>query len=377
MLCGRTHPATVQAQLVVFHHGHAPPTTPAAILRRLDQFLNATKENDSTRTKTATVGDCERLDEDSENTDLRRESAFGITVAAKQSKFEHERELLNKMESLSNMIDLEGIAESNAKDVVSVVSSTEPGTKKELNGNLSPEFMSMPISKVSNYELEPYSGHALLEPDLNINSGDMEYSDISSCSDTEPNLDGKSSSPIEPAICANEETQPFEGVDQNVRNSVDFLLEISPSTLKEISEPCPKQDAEPQVTADETTVDVNHMNGDCNDEPPLTNADTPCGELQRVDDLKCAEDELVESTDLEIESRDKAENPEHGNGSPGICQLEINQQVLGDTLFNTDPGNPTDERKCLTSEEHVERDIWVCMSENENPIFQGKRLLKR
>ncbi|TRY94734.1 hypothetical protein DNTS_021622, partial [Danionella cerebrum] len=351
-------------------------------------------------------------------------------------KFEHERELLNKMESLSNMIDLEGIAESNAKDVVSVVSSTEPGTKKELNGNLSPEFMSMPISKVSNYELEPYSGHALLEPDLNINSGDMEYSDISSCSDTEPNLDGKSSSPIEPAICANEETQPFEGVDQNVRNSVDFLLEISPSTLKEISEPCPKQDAEPQVTADETTVDVNHMNGDCNDEPPLTNADTPCGELQRVDDLKCAEDELVkdiissdfvhsdelgsaqscstsgldctndisstlsseiktvdclsvyqlentsdietstttqgtseicnmdenvpctiqvESTDLEIESRDKAENPEHGNGSPGICQLEINQQVLGDTLFNTDPGNPTDERKCLTSEEHVER----------------------
>ncbi|XP_059363795.1 uncharacterized protein LOC132103021 [Carassius carassius] len=229
----------------------------------------------------------------------------GISVESEES-FAHEIEQLIEKENFSSMMDLQDIAESDIKDLVSgslqhtcyescwqdVMNSTDleqdkPGDKEENNGNIRPSLL--PNSVEVESTLEAHSDKAILEPAFETDAGLVEYSDISSCSDTEASLDCNLSS----LGLSNQAGQPLDG-DLDSSNAMHLSVEADMSEINV------HQDTGPPVATGESNESVNQTGSDCS-EGLLTNAEVPYTEVQDVDNMNGA---VPLSKDGQIEERE-------------------------------------------------------------------------
>ncbi|XP_051720368.1 zinc finger protein 1035 [Ctenopharyngodon idella] len=234
-----------------------------------------------------------------------------------EENFAHEIEQLIEKENFSSMMDLQDIAESDMKDFESgslqhtcyespwqdVMNSghleqDKSGDKGEYNGNMTP--CPLPNSVEVESTLEAHSDKAILETAFETNASLVEYSDISSCSDTEANLDCSLGSSIEDNISSNQAGLSVEEGDQNSSNTMEVSsAEVRHSTVNsDMSEINLQQDTGPPVTMGESKDDVNHT---CSEGSLITNSEDPCREVQGMDNLNGV---MPLSKDGQIEERD-------------------------------------------------------------------------
>ncbi|XP_059423161.1 uncharacterized protein LOC132157921, partial [Carassius carassius] len=241
----------------------------------------------------------------------------GMPVESDES-FAHEIEELIEKENFSSMMDLQDIDESDIKDLESgslqhtcyesswqdVMSSNDleqdkPGDKGENNGNMIP--CPLPNSVEVESILEAHSDKAILEPAFESNASLIEYSDISSCSDTDGNFDFNLSSSIDVNMDSNQAGQSSEEGDLNSSmhlSSSEVCHSIFEAGMSEINQ---QRDTGPPVTTGESNESVNHAGDDCSDGSLLTNAEVPCTEEQGLDNMNGA---VPLSKDGQIEERE-------------------------------------------------------------------------
>ncbi|NP_001315144.1 zinc finger protein 1035 isoform X1 [Danio rerio] len=239
--------------------------------------------------------------------------------AESEDTFAHEIEQLIEKENFSSMMDLQDIADSDMKDFESsslqhtcfesswqdVINAPdlEPDKtedKGEYNSNMTP--CPLPNSVEVESTLETNSDEVLLEAAFETNAGLVEYSDISSCSDSETNLDCNLSSSIKDDISGNQADQSIEGRDQNLSNTIDFSAEVCHGALEADMSGIEMQDTRPTETMEESkTEEVSYTGSNCSEGSVPVNADHPCTEMQSVDSPNSVE---PLSNDVQIEERD-------------------------------------------------------------------------
>ncbi|XP_067304806.1 zinc finger protein 1035 [Pseudorasbora parva] len=230
----------------------------------------------------------------------------GIPVESEEN-FAHEIEQLIEKENFSSMMDLQDISESDMKDFESnslqdtcYESSWQDAMhsgdlEQDKSGDNMPSFP-LPSSVEVESTPEAHSEEAVFETAFETDAGLVEYSDISSCSDTEENLDCNLSSSIEVNISRNQACPSLEEGDQNSGNAVDFSsAEVCHSAMKvDMSKTNLQQDAGPPETMSESKGhDVNHA---------IPNSEDPCTEVQGVDnsngEMSLSKDGQIEQSDI-------------------------------------------------------------------------------
>lgn len=241
----------------------------------------------------------------------------GMPVESDES-FAHEIEEFIEKENFSSMMDLQDISESDIKDLESgslqhtcyesswqdVMSSDDleqdkPGGEGENNGNMIP--CPLPNSVEVESILEAHSDKAILESAFETNASLVEYSDISSCSDTEGNFDCNLSSSIDVNMGSNQAGQPSEEGDLNSSmhlSSAEVCHSIVEAGMSEINQ---QQDTGPPVTTGESNESVNHTGSDCSEGSLLTNTEVEYTEAQGLDNMIGA---VPLSKDGQIEERE-------------------------------------------------------------------------
>ncbi|KAG1947635.1 zinc finger protein 780B [Pimephales promelas] len=312
----------------------------------------------------------------------------GIPVESEEN-FAHEIEQLIEKENFSSMMDLQDIAESDMKDFESGslqdsccesswqdvmrsgdLEQEKSGDKGDYNGNMTP--FPLPNSEVESTS-EERSDEAVLETAFETDAGLVEYSDISSCSDMDANLDCNLSSSIEVNISRNQAGLSLEEGDQNSSNAMDFSsAEVCHSTVKAVmSEINLQQDTGPPVTMGESKGDVNHT---CNEDSLISNSEDPCTEVQGVDNMNGV---MLFSKDGRIEEKDihscdldcfldqttmhcKELDASHGGSTSNHIETsstfnENENNCLSSTSYE-------DENNCLTIDS-----LSVCQSQRTTP----------
>ncbi len=241
----------------------------------------------------------------------------GMPVESDES-FAHEIEEFIEKENFSSIMDLQDISESDLKDLESgslqhtcyesswqdVISSDDleqdkPGDEGENNGNIIP--CPLPNSLEVESILKAHSDKAILESAFKTHASLVEYSDISSCSDTEGNIDCNLSSSIDVNMGSNQAGQPSEEGDLNSSmhlSSAEDCHSILEAGMSEINQ---QQDTGPPVTIGESNGSANHIGSDCSEGSFLKNTDVACTEVQGLENINR---EVPLSKDGQIEERE-------------------------------------------------------------------------
>ncbi|KAK2903063.1 hypothetical protein Q8A67_007776 [Cirrhinus molitorella] len=316
------------------------------------------------------------LSDQSPETSIEAMDCNGIPVGPEES-FAHEIEELIEKENFSSMMDLQDISESDIKDLESdslqgtcyesswqeVMDSADfeqdkPGDKGENNGNMTP--CPLPNSVEVESTLEAYSDEAILEPAFETNASLVEYSDISSCSDTEANFDCNLNSSIDANMEDNQACQPSEGVDLNSSNTMHLSsAEVWHSTVEEIMSGNEQQDTGPPVTTSESSESVNqainHTRGDC--------SEIPCTEVQVEDNMNSV---VPLSKDGQNEEREMTCDFKCFLDHCKELGTSLNGSTCASNHANIDTSSTSngDENACLTIDS---KDSSVCQLERTTP----------
>lgn len=283
-------------------------------------------------------------------------------IEMESESFAHDIEELIEKENLADMMDLQDIVESDINDLNTgsdslqdtcfesswqgVVNSTDikqdkTWDKRECNGSMTPCHLLYPGEVEA--MLEAHSDDAVLKPPL---TNDSHYSDISSCSETEANLDCSSS--VEVNVCGDQPSQSSEDGEQHLSNTPFFNSDVF-SSAKEanINETNQQQDTDASETPIvESKENENTEGSGWRDGSLSTIVEDQFSEVKAIGDLDGVEGQTEES---DIYVHDSVDQPiinckDLGSSQNGsICTLNnTNSDAL--SISNED------ENECSTTD---------------------------
>ncbi|XP_052000078.1 uncharacterized protein LOC127656002 [Xyrauchen texanus] len=232
------------------------------------------------------------------------QSSIG-TVMESEESFSHDIEQLIEKENLSGIMDLQEIdrydlnelnTESCSLQDVCYESSLHGPInsatinqdmlrdKVECNGYMA--ACNSPKSGEFESAFEAHSDREVSKPAL-TNANLVDYSDISSCSETEANLDCNFSSEVN--LGGNQSGQSLEEGDQNSENTMHFSDECHSTGEVNGNETNQQQDTggsgPPMTTCESKEENVNHVSEGWREESRFTNVEDQCAEVQTMDDF--------------------------------------------------------------------------------------------
>ncbi|XP_051576932.1 uncharacterized protein LOC127454042 [Myxocyprinus asiaticus] len=301
------------------------------------------------------------------------QSSIG-TVMESEESFSHDIEQLIEKENLSGIMDLQEIDRYDLNELNTESCSLqdvccESSLHGQINSATIKQDMSRDKGECNGYTtachspnsgefestLEAHSNREVSKPAL-TNANLVDYSDISSCSETESNLDCNFNSAIEVNLGGNQSCQSLEEGDQNSDNTMHFSDECHSTGEVNSNETNQQQDtggSGPPMTMCESKVEnVNHVSEGWREEARLTNVEDQCAEVQTMDDFNGL---VPLSKEKQIGERDILA---HDSGCP-VNETMVHCKDLGTSqdgspcaLYNVNNETPStlkgDENNCLT-----------------------------
>lgn len=290
-------------------------------------------------------------------------------IEMESESFAHDIEELIEKENLADMMDLQDIAESDINDLNTesdslqdtcfesswqgVINSTDlkpdkTWDKRDCNGSMTPCHLLNPGEVEA--MLEAHSDNAVLNPDL---TNDSHYSDISSCSETEANLDCNLISSVEVNVGGDQPGQSSEDAEQCSSNipfsNADVCSGADEANINETSQQKDTVESATPMAIGESKENENPEGSEWRDGSLSTNVEDQFSEVKGMGDLNGVEDQTKESDIYVLESGCSVDQPMMNYEDLGSSQ-EGSTCTLNNTNSDASSISTGDENKCSTTD---------------------------